>query len=55
MREALSDTPIVMSEWTAAAIDLKLLSLTHLIVGSKYSTFSYVAARWGGVAMIESG
>jgi hypothetical protein len=54
-REALPDIPIVTSEWTIAAIDLKLLSMTHFIVGSKFSTFSYVAARWGGVAMIESG
>ena len=55
VREALPGTPVLTSEWTVAAIDLKLLSMAHVIVGSRYSTFSYVAARWGGVALIETG
>lgn len=38
-----------------AAIDLRLLSRTHLIVGSRYSSFSHVAARWAGVTLVEAG
>jgi hypothetical protein len=43
------------SQRSEAAVDLRLLSRTHLIVGSRYSSFSHVAARWGGVTLVEAG
>ncbi len=55
MTEALPGVRIVTSGSTAAVVDMRLLSMTHLIIGSKFSTFSYSAARWGGVSLIESG
>ena len=37
------------------AVDMRLLSRMHLIVGSRYSSFSHVAAKWGGVSLVEAG
>ena len=37
------------------ALDLRILSLCDRMVGTRASTFSYVAARWGSVPFSEGG
>jgi hypothetical protein len=55
VQHAMPAVSICTSGRSEAAIDLRLLSRTHLIVGSRYSSFSHVAARWAGITLVEAG
>jgi hypothetical protein len=40
---------------SAALADLIALSRTSIIIGTRFSSFSYVPAVWGDVPVIETG
>lgn len=55
VQSALPKLSFCSSGSDEGAVDLQLLSRMHLIVGSRYSSFSHVAAKWAGVSLVEAG
>jgi hypothetical protein len=47
--------PVCSTGSLEAVVDMRALSHADILVGSKYSTFSFVAARWGNLPTIEAG